>query len=103
MNRQDGNNVVLYSISVLQLFQMVYTYIYLLAILNLTITAVTAIAVNLLHQLSDIVSIMFQYGLLIVVLLTVDVVAPLEHCKSGNNLGINFIVYLTYSRLKFPS
>ena len=40
MNRQDGNNVVLYSISVLQLLQMVYIYIYLLAILNHAIIVV---------------------------------------------------------------
>lgn len=40
MNRQDGNNFVLYSISVLQLLQMVYIYIYLLAILNHAIMVV---------------------------------------------------------------
>ena len=47
VNRQNGNNVVPYANSVLQLFQMVCTYIYLLAILNLTIIAVTAITVNI--------------------------------------------------------
>ena len=103
INRQDGINVVLYSISVLQLLQMVYIYIYLLAILNHAIIVVTAITVNLLHQLSDIVSAMFQYGLLIMGLLIVNVVVPLEHCKSGNNLVLIFIVYLTYSRLLFLS
>lgn len=40
MNRQNGNNFVLYSISVLQLLQMVYIYIYLLAILNHAIMVV---------------------------------------------------------------
>ena len=103
INRQDGINVVLYSISVLQLLQMVYIYIYLLAILNHAIIVVTAITVNLLRQLSDIVSAMFQYGLLIMGLLIVNVVVPLEHCKSGNNLVLIFIVYLTYSRLLFLS
>ena len=103
IDRQDGINVVLYSISVLQLLQMVYIYIYLLAILNHAIIVVTAITVNLLHQLSDIVSAMFQYGLLIMGLLIVNVVVPLEHCKSGNNLVLIFIVYLTYSRLLFLS
>lgn len=103
INRQDGVNVVLYSISVLQLLQMVYIYIYLLAILNHAIIVVTAITVNLLRQLSDIVSAMFQYGLLIMGLLIVNVVVPLEHCKSGNNLVLIFIVYLTYSRLLFLS
>ena len=103
INRQDGINVVLYSISVLQLLQMVYIYIYLLAILNHAIIVVTAITVNLLRQLSDIVSAMFQYGLLIMDLLIVNVVVPLEHCKSGNNLVLIFIVYLTYSRLLFLS
>ena len=103
INRQDGINVVLYSISVLQLLQMVYIYIYLLAILNHAIIVVTAITVNLLRQLSDIVSAMFQYGLLIMGLLIVNVVVSLEHCKSGNNLVLIFIVYLTYSRLLFLS
>ena len=103
IDRQDGINVVLYSISVLQLLQMVYIYIYLLAILNHAIIVVTAITVNLLRQLSDIVSAMFQYGLLIMGLLIVNVVVPLEHCKSGNNLVLIFIVYLTYSRLLFLS
>ena len=103
INRQDGINVVLYSISVLQLLQMVYIYIYLLAILNHAIIVVTAITVNLLRQLSDIVPAMFQYGLLIMGLLIVNVVVPLEHCKSGNNLVLIFIVYLTYSRLLFLS
>ena len=103
INRQDGINVVLYSISVLQLLQMVYIYIYFLAILNHAIIVVTAITVNLLRQLSDIVSAMFQYGLLIMGLLIVNVVVPLEHCKSGNNLVLIFIVYLTYSRLLFLS
>ena len=103
INRQDGINVVLYSISVFQLLQMVYIYIYLLAILNHAIIVVTAITVNLLRQLSDIVSAMFQYGLLIMGLLIVNVVVPLEHCKSGNNLVLIFIVYLTYSRLLFLS
>ena len=73
---------------------MVYTYIYLLAILNHAITVVTAIIVNLLHQLSDILSIMFQYELLIVGLLTINVVAPLEHCKSGKRSWHLLLLYI---------
>ena len=55
-----------------------------------------SITVNLLRQLSDIVSAMVQYGLLIVGLLIINVVVPLEHCKSGNNLVLISVVYLTY-------
>ena len=62
-----------------------------------------SITVNLLRQLSDIVSAMVQYGLLIVGLLIINVVVPLEHCKSGNNLVLISVVYLTYSRLIFLS
>ena len=73
---------------------MVYTYIYLLAILNHAITVVTAVIVNLLHQLSDILSIMFQYELLIAGLLTINVVAPLEHCKSGKRSWHLLLLYI---------